>query len=86
MTKTWTRISEWGNQNLVWFDSLKTQFLPISLSIDPSFRCIFFDENRFQPHKSRNVLGININNRFSLKSLIMEILKISPKDKIPVKL
>ena len=79
INKDLNRISEWGNQNLVKFNSLKTQFLPVSLSIDPSYPEIFFNENNIQPLESFSILGVNINSRLSWKSHIVEISKAASK-------
>ena len=79
INKDLNRISEWGDQNLVKFNSLKTQFLPISLSIDHSYPEIFFNENNIQPLESFSILGVNINNRLSWKSHIVEISKAASK-------
>ena len=38
-------ISEWGYQNLVKFNASKTQFLPISLSTNPSDPQILFEDS-----------------------------------------
>ena len=61
INKDLNRISEWSNQNLVKFNSLKARFLPVSLSIDPSYLEIFFDENSIQPLEFFSILGIKID-------------------------
>ena len=54
-------ISEWGSQNLVKFNASKTQFLPISLSTNPSDPQILFEDSLIEPLSSLNILGLQIS-------------------------
>ena len=73
------RISGWGRQNLVKFNSSKTQFLPISLSTTPSDYNITFENSSLDPLESINILGINVTSNLSWKSHIASIAKSASK-------
>jgi len=59
------RISDWGRSNLVKFNSTKTQFLPISLSILPTIPEIQFENAIIQPSNSIDMLGLTISSNLS---------------------
>ena len=73
------RISGWGMENLVNFNSTKTQLLPISLSTDPSDFDIIFDNNVIRPLTSINILGIEIASNLSWRNHIVQIAKSASK-------
>ena len=73
------RISQWGTQNLVKFNSSKTQFLPISLSRTPHNSRISFDGSVIPPLDSMNLLGITVTSNLSWKPHIMGIAKAASK-------
>ena len=73
------RISGWGSDNLVNFNSRKTQFLPISLSTTPSDFNISFDNNLLDPLDSINILGINVTSNLSWQAHISTIAKSASK-------
>ena len=72
-------ISEWGRQNLVKFNSSKTQFLPISLSKSFFDFNIIFENSIIHPLDSINILGINITSNLSWKPHISAIAKSASK-------
>ncbi|MEL7196638.1 MAG: reverse transcriptase family protein, partial [Bacteroidota bacterium] len=69
------RISDWGSNNLVRFNSAKTQLLPISLSNDPSDFDVIFEGNIVNPLHSINILGVEISSNLSWRSHIVQIAK-----------
>ena len=68
-------ISAWGAANLVKFNSLKTKFLPITLSHSNHIQNIQFEDNLIPPSNSVNILGLNISSNLSWKPHISEIAK-----------
>ena len=72
-------ISEWGSQNLVKFNTSKTQFLPISLSNFSSHPSIIFEDNSIEPLPSINLLGVQVSSNLSWKSHIIQIAKSASK-------
>ena len=68
-------ISEWGAQNLVTFNASKTQFLPVSLSTNPSDPQVLFNGNLIEPLSSINILGVQITSNLSWKAHIDQIAK-----------
>ena len=68
-------ISEWGAQNLVTFNASKTQFLPVSLSTNPSDPQVLFNGNLIEPLSSINILGVQITSSLSWKAHIDQIAK-----------
>ena len=72
-------ISEWGSQNLVKFNASKTQFLPISLSTNPSNPHILFEDSLIEPLSTINILGVQISSNLSWKAHIDQIAKSASK-------
>ena len=72
-------ISEWGYQNLVKFNASKTQFLPISLSTNPSDPQILFEDSLIEPLSSINILGVQISSNLPWKAHIDQITKSATK-------
>jgi len=73
------RISGWGRESLVNFNSSKTQLLPISLSTDPSDFDIIFENNVINPLCSINILGVEIASNLSWRNHIVQIVKSASK-------
>ena len=73
------RISDWGSNNLVRFNSAKTHLLPISLSNDPSDFDVIFEGNIVNPLHSINILGVEISSNLSWRSHIVQIAKSASK-------
>ena len=69
----------WGRDNLVNFNSTKTQLLPISLSADPSDFDIIFDNSVIRPLNSTNILGVRIASDLSWRNHIVQIVKSASK-------
>ena len=70
-----TSVVSWGAANMVKFNSLKTKFLPISLSHSDHVRDLQFENNLITPSNSIDILGLNISSNLSWRPHISKIAK-----------
>ena len=74
------KISEWGSENFIRFNASKTQFLPISLSTNPSHPSISFEDSLIEPLPSINILGVQIASNLSWSDHIVQISKFASRN------
>ena len=72
-------ISEWGNHNLVKFNTSRTQLLTTSLPNTPSNYPIIFENSKIPPLSSINILGLQISSSLSWRDHIVQIAKSASK-------
>src|ERR1700755_1751860 len=80
MTSDLSRISNWGREDMVVFNALKTQFLHFSTRHNlPHNYDIFFENNQLKPSSVLNILGVSFSRDLSWKDHITSLSKQASK-------
>ena len=73
-------ISDWGNRNLVNFNSSKTQFMHLTLRRNiPDNYPLQFDNTPLTPSPSLNILGISYSQDLNFKDHVISLVKSASK-------
>ena len=80
LTSDISLISDWGRENLVLFNALKTHFLHLSTQQNlPDNYPLYFDDIHLYPFSTLNILGLSFTNTMNWKSHISSLAKSASK-------
>src|ERR1044072_725209 len=79
LTSDLSLISNWGRENMVFFNDSKTQFLHLYTQHNLPHNYIFFENTQLKPSSFLNILGVSFSCDLSWEDHIISLLKQASK-------